>query len=259
MPYAGETPPRTKQGSIMASDAKRLDGPRLGPASNGPAQQLVVFLHGFGANGADLIDIGYEWRSLLPHAAFTSPHAPEACPANPYGGWQWFGLTIRNPGGFPPGFSPSSFDINDVLDAQELWSGVNRAAPSLNAFLDQELSALGLDDGSLALVGFSQGAMMALHAGLRRLKAPAAIVGYSGLLVGPEHLSSQIRVRPPVFLAHGDRDELIPPLALTAAREELAAAGVSVEWHISEFLGHGIDAEGLKLGGEFLAAQFGGQ
>lgn len=235
----------------MASDTVRLDGPRIAPTNKGPAQQLVVFLHGYGANGPDLIDIGYEWRGLLPHAAFVSPNAPEECPANPYGGRQWFDLTIRQPGMFS-----TAGEIADVLDLEELRRGVTRASAVLNAFLDAELAALGLDDSRLALVGFSQGAMMAIHVGLRRAAAPAAIVSYSGILVEKEQLAGQITAKPPVFLAHGDRDELIPVKALFAARDGLSAAGVGVQWHVSEYLGHGIDATGLKLGGEFLAAKF---
>lgn len=221
----------------MTSSPRPLNGPRLTPAAAGAARHLVVFLHGYGANGADLIALGREWSHVLPHAAFVSPDAPETCPANPYGGRQWFELT--------------------VIGAEELWLGVNRAAPVLNAFLDAELAAHGLDDGALALVGFSQGAMMALHVGLRRPRPPAAIVGYSGLLAGPQHLAAQIQARPPVLLVHGDSDELIPVQALTAAREILASVGVPVEWHVSKNLGHGIDAEGLRLAGAFLAEGLG--
>lgn len=220
----------------MSSQRRRLDGPRLRPASNSPAKQLVVFLHGYGADGADLISLGYEWRSVLPDAAFVSPHAPEACPANPYGGRQWFDLTFRDP--------------------DELWIGVNRAGPDLDAFLDAELDALHLDDSRLALVGFSQGTMMALHVGMRRAAPPAAITGYSGLLAGPEHLAGQIRSRPPVLLIHGADDDLIPVQAMENARNELAARGVPVEWRVRQGLGHGIDQEGLKAGGAFLADKF---
>jgi phospholipase/carboxylesterase len=217
----------------MSSHPRRLDGPRLDAASHGPATHLVVFLHGYGANGEDLIALGHEWRRVLPNAAFRSPNAPEVCLGNPYGGRQWFDLTFRDP--------------------DELWVGVNRAGPDLDAYLDAELAALGLDDSRLALVGFSQGTMMALHVGLRRAKPPAAIVGYSGLLAGSEHLASQIKVRPPVLLVHGDSDELIPVQAMETARDELAELGVPVEWKICEGLGHGIDSEGLRTAGQFLA------
>ena len=213
-----------------------LDGPRLNPRSGG-ARQLVVFLHGYGADGNDLIDIGRAWQQYLPQAAFASPHAPERCGEAPVGR-QWFPLTFRDP--------------------NERWIGVNQAAPALARFLDAELGRHRLPPSALALVGFSQGTMMALHVGLRRAAAPAAIVGYSGLLVLPpegemEAFGAEIRSRPPVLLVHGDRDDLIPPQALFQAAAGLAALGIAVEWHMSAGIGHGIDAEGLRHGGEFLA------
>src|SRR5205085_2003310 len=132
-----------------------LDGPRIA-ARSGPARQLVVFLHGYGADGNDLIEIGEAWQGLLPHAAFVAPHAPHPCGQAPMGR-EWFPLTFRNP--------------------DERWNGVNAAAPVLNGFLDAELARLSVPPAALALVGFSQGTMMALHVGLRRAIAPAAIVG----------------------------------------------------------------------------------
>ncbi len=221
--------------------AVELDGPRLAPRS-GAAQQLVVFLHGFGADGNDLIEIGRAWQPLLPHAAFVSPHAPEPCGLAPVGR-QWFALTFRDP--------------------NERWVGVNQAAPVLENFIDAELARHRLPASALALVGFSQGTMMALHVGLRRAVPPAAIVGYSGLLVlppdsGPESVAPEIKSRPPVLLVHGDQDELIPPQALFAATQGLAALGVPVQWHLSAGIGHGIDPDGLRHGGEFLARNFAG-
>jgi phospholipase/carboxylesterase len=221
--------------------AAALDGPRLA-ARSGPAQQLVVFLHGYGADGNDLIEIGRAWQQLLPHAAFVSPHAAEPCGQAPVGR-QWFPLTFRDP--------------------NERWVGVNKAAPLLQRFLDAELERHKLPPSALALVGFSQGTMMALHVGLRRAVAPAAIVGYSGLLVLPpdgnaEAFAAAITSRPAILLVHGDRDDLIPPQALFQAAQGLAALEIPAEWHLSAGIGHGIDNEGLRHGGEFLARQFGG-
>ena len=213
-----------------------LDGPRIAPRS-GTARQLVVFLHGYGADGNDLIEIGRAWQNLLPDTAFVSPHAPHPCGQAPVGR-EWFPLTFRDP--------------------DERWNGVNAAAPALNAFLDAELQRVKLAPSALALVGFSQGTMMALHVGLRRAVAPAAIVGYSGMLVVPENVepekfAAEIVSKPPVLLVHGDQDELIPVQALMHAAQSLASLEVPVEWHISPGLGHGIDQEGLRQGGEFLA------
>lgn len=216
-----------------------LDGPRLEPRS-GKARRLVVFLHGYGADGNDLIELGRAWQPLLPDTAFVSPHAIEPCGQGPMGR-QWFPLTFRDP--------------------NERWTGVNKAGPVLEKFIEAELARRGLPPTALGLVGFSQGTMMALHVGLRRAAPPAAIVGYSGLFVLPEGaepdaMVTEIRSRPPVMLVHGDRDDLIPAQALFQAAQGLSGLGVPVEWHLSASIGHGIDAEGLRHGGEFLARRF---
>lgn len=216
-----------------------LDGPRLAP--KGPAKQLVVFLHGYGADGNDLIAIGEQWRDLLPGTAFVAPHAPEPCAQAPVGR-QWFPLSLR--------------------DEKELWPGVSGAQPALDQFLDAELARYGLSDERLALVGFSQGTMLALHVGLRRKRAPAAILGYSGLLAGPEHLANaQAKdakgAHPPILLAHGDQDDVIPVEAMFIAAEQLAEANIPVQWHLASGLGHGIDGGGLLHGGLFLAKSLG--
>jgi phospholipase/carboxylesterase len=142
-----------------------------------------------------------------------------------------------------------------------MLAGVRAAAPSLDAFIDEELARRGLAAHEAALVGFSQGTMMALHVGLRRAIAPAAIVGYSGMLTMQndaisDAFKAEIRSRPPVLLIHGDQDQVIPVQALSLSAQALADAGVPVEWHVSSGIGHGIDQEGLRHGGEFLAKQF---
>ncbi|MBV8447039.1 MAG: dienelactone hydrolase family protein [Hyphomicrobiales bacterium] len=216
-----------------------LDGPRLMPRSGAPAQ-LIVLLHGYGADGKDLIELGRQWQRLLPQAAFVAPNAPERLPMSPVGR-QWFALTLREPA--------------------ERWKGVTQARPALDAFLDAELRRHALGPSALALVGFSQGTMMALHCGLRREAAPAAIVGFSGLLVlepgkGRESLKAEARSKPPILLIHGEADDLIPATALFDSAESLAESGIPCEWHLSPRLGHGIDAEGLRQGGEFIVAAY---
>ena len=139
--------------------------------------------------------------------------------------------------------------------------GVGRDTGYGSGLLDGELERHKLPASALALVGFSQGTMMALHVGLRRATAPAAIVGYSGLLVTPpehevEAFAAEVKSRPPVLLVHGDSDDLIPVQAVFQAAQGLSALGLSAEWHISPGVGHGIDAEGLRHGGEFLARSF---
>jgi phospholipase/carboxylesterase len=219
--------------------AGEIDGPRLAPKS-GPARQLVVFVHGYGADGNDLIQIGRAWAELLPHAAFVSPHAPRPCGQMP-SMREWFPLTFRS--------------------QSERWDGCNMAGPGLEAFLDAELARHNLTPSALALVGFSQGCMMSLHVGLRRAVPPAAIVGYSGMLVlkndsDIDGYRQQIRSRPPILLIHGDRDDLIPIDALFHSTQALAALEVPVEWHIAAGFSHEIDPEGLRQGGDFLARRF---
>jgi phospholipase/carboxylesterase len=163
-------------------------------------------------------------------------------------GRQWFALSSAAP--------------DDPRGGAERWKGVVAARPAIDAFLDAELARLGLDESRLALVGFSQGAMMALHVGLRRPRAPAAIIGYSGLLVGPENLDEASArngrgERPPVLLVHGDQDPLIPLEAMFIAMNDLATAEIPSQWHLSFGVGHGIDAGGLRHGGLFLGQAFG--
>jgi phospholipase/carboxylesterase len=217
--------------------AAELTGPRLAPRSRGPARQLVIFLHGYGADGNDLIELGRVWQDLMPDAAFVSPHAPDRCAQAPTGR-QWFPLTMR--------------------ENNERWVGVNKAAPVLDRFIDDELKRTNVPPSALALVGFSQGTMMALHVGLRRAAPPAAIVGYSGIFVlpdgsGSEAVKGDIKGRPPILLVHGARDDLIPAQALFLSAQSLAAIDIPTEWHLSPAVGHGIDEEGLRHGGAFLA------
>jgi phospholipase/carboxylesterase len=216
-----------------------LTGPRLAPRS-GQTKRLVVFLHGYGADGNDLIEIGRQWQAWLPDTAFFAPNAPEIVPQSM--GRQWFPLTFRDP--------------------NERWRGVNQAGPGLDALIDAELAQHGLPPSKLALVGFSQGTMMALHVALRRPQPFAAIVGYSGLLVldekqDPDSLKRAVRSKPPILLVHGDRDDLIPVDAQFLSADALAGVNVPCEWHLSLGIGHGIDGGGLKHGGLFLARTFG--
>jgi phospholipase/carboxylesterase len=214
-----------------------LTGPAQPPASGGKPRQLVVLLHGVGADGSDLIGLAPYWAEVLPEAEFLAPDAPFPCDMAPFGR-QWFSLQDRTPA--------------------VILAGVRATAPILDAFLDDALAARGLDDSSLALVGFSQGTMMSLYVGLRRATAPAGIIGYSGALIGADDLPREIRVRPPVLLVHGDADEVVPPRALPMAVKGLEAAGVPVDSLTRPGLGHGIDEVGLREGGAFLRRVLGG-
>lgn len=213
----------------------QLDGPRAGPFGGGRPEQLLVFLHGLGADGQDLIGLAPVLGRLFPDMAFASPDAPWPCDMAPMGR-QWFSLQSRAP--------------------QAVLMGAEGARGPLDAFLDAELARLGLDDSRLALLGFSQGCMMALHTALRRPRPAAAVLGFSGLLAGAERLAAELVSRPPVLLVHGEADEVVPFSALAQAEAALRAAGVPVEAHARPRLGHGIDQPGLELAARFLLRAF---
>ena len=215
-----------------------LDGPRRPPANGGPARKLVIFAHGYGSNGADLIGLAPYWSQRLPQAAFVSPDAPERVPGYPQG-FQWFALSGADP-------------------EATAW-GVRGAAATLDGFIDAELARHALAPADCALVGFSQGAMMSLHVGLRRREPLGAVVGFSGLLAAPQALAGEIRSRPPVLLVHGDSDEVIPVQALFGAVGALAEARTGVLWRISAGTAHGIGEDGLALAGDFLGDAFAGR
>lgn len=213
----------------------KISGPEIAAAS-GTARQLVILCHGYGADGNDLIGLAPHWQDMLPDADFISPNAPERCDAG--FGYQWFGI--------------------NRLDPVELMRGVESAAPILDAFIDEELQKRGFNESQLALVGFSQGTMMALHVGLRRARQVASIVGYSGAMVGAERIGAEMKSRPPILMVHGSADEVLPVSRMQEAVRVLEGAGLSVQSHISPGLGHGIDGTGLALGAQFLTEHFSG-
>jgi phospholipase/carboxylesterase len=208
-----------------------LSGPSRPPASGGRPGRLVILLHGLGADGNDLIGLAPHWASLLPTAEFLSPNAPFPCDMAPYG-YQWFSAQDRGPAA--------------------VLAGVRAAAPFLDAFIDDALAERGLDHADLALVGFSQGTMMSLFVGLRRSKPVAGILGFSGRLLAPELLTSELRSRPRTLLVHGTDDPLVPYESLAAAKAALETAGVPVDTLTCQGIGHSIDQNGLRHGGAFL-------
>lgn len=214
-----------------------LSGPVAKPLSGAKPTSLVVLLHGVGADGHDLISLAPYWAKLLPDTEFVAPDGPQPCDMAPYGR-QWFSLQDRTPA--------------------VIFAGVSASAPALDRFLDEALAARGLDDSRLALVGFSQGTMMSLHAGLRRARPLAGIIGFSGALTGPDHLAAEIRSRPPVLLIHGEADPVVPFSMMPAAAQTLQANGVPVETLACPGLGHSIDEAGLTRGGAFLQRVLGG-
>jgi len=197
-------------------------------------RSLVVFLHGYGADGADLLGLADVLGPHLPGAAFVAPDAPEPCAGNPFGR-QWFPI---------PWLDGSS--------EQAAKDGLVAAAEDLNGFLDARLAETGLEPAAMALVGFSQGAMMALQVAPRRDEAVAGVVAISGRLLAPEFLEAQARVRPPVLLIHGDQDPMVPFQDMGLAGNALVAAGFETYAHVMKGTGHGIAPDGLGAALGFL-------
>jgi phospholipase/carboxylesterase len=212
-----------------------LQATRWGPASGTAARQLVVICHGVGANGQDLIDLAPHWGHALPDAVFAAPDAPEPYDGAPFGR-QWWAIGDRDPA--------------------RMTAGAAAARPLLDAFIDGELTRLGLPADAYALMGFSQGAMMVLYAGLRRTTAPKTIMAYSGALIAPEQLAARTNSAP-VLLVHGETDDVVPAFRSRDAEAALRAAGVPVRSVFTPGLGHSIDEPGVETGADALRQAFG--
>jgi len=215
--------------------SKIVNGASLQPRSGAAPEKIVLLLHGFGSSGTDMISLAPQWQDALPDTLFLAPHAPQRCGMMGRG-YQWWGLS---------GFAPSA-----------LAAGAASAAPAIDAFIDRKLAQYGLTEADLALVGFSQGTMMALHVALRRPRAVAAVVGYSGMLAGTAGLGHGDFAKPPVLLVHGTADPVVPIAALHMSESELKRLGVDVTTHISYGVAHSVDPVGLRLGRDFIAEAF---
>jgi phospholipase/carboxylesterase len=211
-----------------------LSGPERKPLSGLAPRHLVVLVHGYGANGEDLISLADALGEYLPDTYFIAPNAPTPLEYS-FGGYQWF--PIRE------------------ISEEAMMAGVERAAPVLNDFIDHLLLQHSLTLDRVALLGFSQGTMLSLYTMLRRDKPCAGVVGFSGLLMGSQSLPQDIRSRPPVCLVHGTADQVVPFHFMAEAEDALKAFGVSVETHARPGLAHGIDAHGLTVAKDFLRAQ----
>lgn len=219
--------------SITAMSPTILTGPEL-PAASGTTKRLVIFLHGLGADGNDLLSIAPMLD--LPDTHFASPNAPFPCDMAPYG-YQWFSLRDRDPARILP--------------------EIRTAEPILNTYIDGLIKKHNIAASNVALIGFSQGSMMSLHTAPRRTQPIGGVVGISGALFGAELLATQIISRPPVCLIHGTHDDVVPFVAMEAAETTLRRNNVSVEAHARPRLGHGIDEAGINIAAAFLKRVFG--
>ena len=203
-------------------------------AKSGKARSIVVFVHGYGADGADLLGLADVLAPHLPDTMFYAPDAPQACTGNAFGR-QWFPI---------PWLDGSS----EAAAA----AGLAVAADALNVFLDACLAEADLSDADLALVGFSQGAMMSLHVAPRRPQAVAAVVAISGRLLQPDTLAREMTVKVPVLLIHGDQDPMVPFESMKAAGDVLVQNGFATFGHVMRGTGHGIANDGLSAALAFL-------
>jgi phospholipase/carboxylesterase len=217
---------------------RRLNAKRKGPRS-GKATSAVIFVHGYGADGGDLLGLADPLAPHLPGTAFHAPDAPDRCTGNPFG-FQWFPIPW--------------LDGSSEAEAAE---GLARAAEDLNAYVDGVLEAEGLAPDRLALVGFSQGTMMSLHIAPRRDAALAGVVAFSGRLLAPERLGAEARVKPPVLLLHGDADPVVPFADMGKAGDALVSAGFETYAHVMKGTGHGIAPDGLSVALHFLRERLG--
>lgn len=204
------------------------------PAKSGKTKSLVVFLHGYGANGADLLGLADPLMASLPDTAFVAPDAPETIPDMPFG-YQWFPI---------PWIDGSS--------EAEASAGLLRASDDLNVFLDDAMDEAGVTAAQTALIGFSQGSMMALHVAPRRSEPFAGVVAISGRLLQPELLEAETVSKPPILLIHGDQDDVVPPQSMPEAGDALVKAGFDVFAHVMKGTGHGIAPDGLGAANQFL-------
>ena len=216
-----------------------LSGPSLLPKI-GRAERAVILIHGYGDSGEGLIDIGFVWQQTMPGTAFFAPDAPSKCEVWDRG-YQWF--PIRNTEGI----------VTKDMSRADL---VKNPARQLNAYIDHVLQEHKIEEKNLAVMGFSQGAMMAMYAMPRRQKPCASVAAYSGMLIDADGLNNKDIVKMPVLIVHGDQDDVVVPSSLTEAEQGLSGAGFKVETVLRPGLGHSIDNFGLDRGAAFIMENF---
>ena len=208
-----------------------LDITSILPLSKNKPRQVIILCHGYGGDGKDISNLAINWQRFLPDAIFLCPDAPEVCTVNPQG-YQWFDLTTDE----------EKIILEKSLVAEE----------KLNIFLDQVLDNFQLAPSNLALVGFSQGCMMAIQVGLKRKEGIKCLIGYSGKVINQKHLSDNIKSKPKIFLMHGANDTIVSPTHLLEAKEYLSKHGLKIKTKLFKNCDHKIPVEGSSLGLGFL-------
>ena len=208
-----------------------LDVTSVSPLSKNKPRQVIVLCHGYGGDGKNISTLAINWQRFLPDAIFLCPNAPEVCTDNPQG-YQWFDMASEK--------EETMFEKS--LAAEE----------KLNTFLDQVINNFQLESSNLALVGFSQGCMMSIQAGLKRKEQINCIIGYSGKVINQKHLLENINSKPKIFLMHGANDTIVSPTHLLEAKEYLKKCGLKIKTKIFKNCEHNISVEGTSLGLAFL-------
>ena len=210
-----------------------IKGPGLTPQSGQKAKNLVIFLHGYGSSGDDLISLAPYWSKMMPDTEFLAPNGTEAWEGYA-SGYQWFSLQE---------FTPTS-----------VRTGLNAAQPHLKKYILEALAARNLSLRDLAIVGFSQGSMVALDM-IFALPNLGGIISYSGGFY-PSETALPHKPYPEILLVHGDADNVVPYNYFLEAEAQLKKLGLSPQTLTCPGLGHSIDEEGLKAGGKFLTRLF---
>ena len=208
-----------------------LDVTSVSPLSKNKPRQAIVLCHGYGGDGKNISTLAINWQRFLPDAIFLCPNAPEVCTDNPQG-YQWFDMTSEK----------EEMMFEKSLAAEE----------KLNTFLDQVVNNFQLESSNLALVGFSQGCMMSIQAGLKRKEQINCIIGYSGKVINQKHLLENINSKPKIFLMHGANDTIVSPTHLLEAKAYLKKCGLKIKTKLFKNCEHNISVEGTSLGLAFL-------
>ena len=199
--------------------------------SNNETEQLIFFLHGWGSDGNDLIQISHHWKKEIHKTTFIAPNGPDSCPQNP-SGRQWFDILTEN----------------NIKMYQELQSSFDL----LDKYIDNQLNRYNLGKEDFFLVGFSQGTMLSLHASLRR--KCKGVIGYSGAFLEGE-LPDKV-IKNDILLIHGQLDAVVPVDRMKKAEKKLINFSNKLEIKVYEKLEHSINEEGLILGCNFIKKRF---
>ena len=203
-------------------------------SKSGKNKSLVIFIHGYGADGKDLLGLADSLADHMPDTVFIAPNAPHKCQMNPMG-YEWFPVPW--------------IDGSSEVDAQITMEQVVK---TVNIFIDEMMSLENIGSENTILLGFSQGSMLSLHLAPRRKIPVAGVVGFSGRLLRPEELKTEVISRMPILLIHGDKDDVVPFTSLAEAANNLTANSFTVYTHVAEGMGHGISPDGLGTALQFM-------